>query len=268
MNKNIIESNHIVSPLIAGFLFCWMLAVIPGQIQAQQAPELSRWRVGVAGGVLMGDIANTSVIYSLSDKPSVHIAGILGYQISPDFMIQAELLYERRIFRSERYITGFRLSDTSSYICWDCTYSYDVSYSSDYITIPVLLSYARSKNKWSLYAQGGVYYSVLLVNNHSGLEAFNLPAIGANPFVAYGYEPGTYRTVYSGKSNNVINTYDGGLMMGLALRRKFSPVIEAGIEARLQIGFAGIYENPQMIVINHKGIVARAVVIQTLKQRR
>lgn len=253
------------------FKSCLLLALLvfdTSQVMSQQAPDYSRWRLGVAGGILMGDIANSSVIYTLSDKPSAHIAAIGAYQISPDFIIQAELLYERRIFRSERYITGFRLNDTSSYVCWDCTYAFDVWYHSDYISVPILLSYARSKKNWSLYAQGGVYYSILLVNNHDGLEQFSLPAVGANPFVAYGFEPGNYRTVYTGKSNNVINTYDGGLMMGLSLRRKINQVMEVGIEGRLQIGFVGIYENPQMLVINHKGIVGRVVMIHSLKMRR
>jgi len=215
------------------------------------------WYIGFTGGAAFGDIANTSFAYKLSDSPGMQIGGVFGYNLTRNLSIQVEAVFERRTFRMERYINGFRLNDTSNYVCWDCFYGFDVTYSSDYLSLPILLNYHRGNDRFGIHIQGGIYYSLLLVNNYDGYEAFYFDPVGANSFIPI-YEPGTYREIFSGPSTNLINTYDIGAIIGLAGKYKLSPTIDLMLETRLTLGYAGIFENPQMILLNYKGYVVRA----------
>jgi hypothetical protein len=224
---------------------------------AQNEVQRSRWYIGFSGGAAFGDIANTSFSYRLSDSPGLQVGGVFGYNLTKNLSLQFEAVFERRIFRMERYVNGFKLSDSSEYVCWDCFYGFDVSYTSDYISLPILLNYHRGTERFGIHIQGGLFYSLLLVNNYDGYEEFYFDPVGANNFIP-DYVPGMYRAIYSGPSTNLINTYDIGAILGLAGKYKLTQNIDLMIEARLTLGYAGIFENPQMILLNYKGYVVRS----------
>lgn len=246
------------------FLLCFVLLTLG--VKAQPSKDNGKWFVGLTGGAIISDMKNASIFYHMTDKQSFTAGGVLGYQISKDLSLQVEMVYEQRIFRSQKNSTGLRLHDTSRYVCRTCFYNYDVAFTSDYLTLPLIVSYMKSKKRLSFNMQAGLYYSMLLMNNNQGFEEFYLDPVGAARFIPYGFEPGRFRKIYSGAATNLINTYDAGLLLGVAGKFSLQKHIDVLLEGRMQIGFVGIFENPQMVELNYKGYLLRAGLLYKLKR--
>lgn len=225
--------------------------------QAQEKPNHGGWFAGMHGGAVLNDMANSSFYFQFDNKTSVMAGGLIGYHFGRNMSLQLEANFERRAFNTSRYVNGLRLTDTSNYVCWQCYYDFNVDYVSDYLSFPLLFNYARMQKKLTFGVQAGLYYAILLVNNHDGKETYYLDPVGAAPFLP-SFEPGTFTTVYSGASANIMNTYDTGLILGIFVKYAILPEISVTADARVISGFTGIYENPQMPVINFKGFSFRA----------
>lgn len=219
--------------------------------------QKGKWFAGLSGGMLFGDTDMSGRNFNVTNMNSFQSGLVLGYGLTEEFRIQAEFLFERRGFRSTQSITGFRLTDTSEHVCWQCYYDYDVTFISDYLHLPLLIQYGKAKGPMQISVQAGLYYSLLLINNHHGYEAFYLDPEGADPFLQQGFEPGLLKIIYSGPTTNVINTYDAGLLLGLGFGYELGQHFTIQFDGRLQVGFAGIFENPQMPVLNFKSYVVR-----------
>ncbi len=215
------------------------------------------WVIGISGGAMFGNINMAGQNYSIKDKKTFQAGLIAGYGLSEDVRIQLELLFERRAFALQRFINGFMLSDTSEHICWECYYAYDVSYISDYLQLPLVFNYTRQRGSFSFGAEAGVYLALLLVNNQKGTEELYLDPVGADSFVSFGFEPGYSRVVYSGATANVINTYDTGLLLGLTGGYQLTSNFALTLNGRLQLGFTGVFENPQMPMLNFSSYTLR-----------
>ena len=215
------------------------------------------WFIGLTGGATFGNINMAGQNFSIEDKRTFQAGLIAGYGISEDVRIQFELLFERRGFALQRFINGFMLNETSEHICWDCYYSYDVGYISDYFQLPLVFNYTRQRGSFSFGAEAGVYLALLLVNNQKGKEELYLDPVGADSFISFGYEPGYSRVVYSGATTNLINTYDAGLILGLTGGYQLTNNFAMTINGRLQLGFTGVFENPQMPMLNYSSYSLR-----------
>lgn len=242
--------------ILAVFLFQFVAT-------AQQEQHTEGWYIGFTGGMLLGDIPNANFYQQMKNRPSFTAGGLLGYQFRNSFSLQLEVNFERRIFNASRYISGLRLTDTSTYVCWQCYYDFQVDYVSEYISFPFLFNYSSTQKRLTFGVQAGLYYSILLVNNHQGTETYYLDPLGAAPFSPE-FEPGTFTTVYSGVSENIINTYDAGMLLGISSKYAVNNDWKLSAEARLIAGFTGIWENPQMPLVNFRGYVFRLGVYYTI----
>jgi hypothetical protein len=234
---------------------------------AQSQLQKGSWFIGLAGGPLFGDTDANSQNSNTLNKRSFQTGITVAYSFTADLKLQFEMLFERRGFQSERYVNGFRLTDTSSHVCWECFYAYNVTYFSDYLQMPLLINYSKKKGAFEIAAQAGLFYSLLLVNNHSGYEELYLDPVSADSFLRFGFEPGYSRILYSGPTTNVINTYDAGILIGLSGNYHVFGPLFATLEGRLQLGFAGIYENPEMPDLNFKSYIIRLGLMYNLPKK-
>ena len=223
--------------------------------------------LGLSGGYLKGDIANSSLLTDFIDKPGFQTGVLLRYGLNDDFAVQAELIYEQRNFATNSNILGLRPGTDIREVCWECYFRSNISYKSDFFLLPVSGVYERRHDRFILHAQAGLFYALLMSNTHNGFEELYLDPAGmayiTNPLM----EPGLYRTVYSGLSNNVINTFDAGFRLGIGAAYLISPKTELMLNGLTQIGFAGIYENPNMPTVSYKSYVVRIGLIRKIYQR-
>lgn len=226
------------------------------------------WYMGASGGISFGDVTSASLIYTTTNKNGFQVGGLIGYQFSPEFSMQIEAMMEKRSFRTERYISGFRLIDTSNIVCWECYYAYDVVFTSDYLTFPLVLNYTKAKGDFGLTAHCGLFFSLLLNSNYQGYEEIYLDPVGADSFIAYDFEPGIFKLIFTGPTKDLINTYDAGLLIGLSGKYMLNKSIDLTIESRMQLGFVTLYENPQMPELNNKSLVLRTGIIYKLNRVR
>lgn len=237
-----------------------------GWLPALMAQQGTLW-AGLIAGSLKSDIANSSLLNDFVDKPGFLLGGLARYGISDEFSVQFEMLYEQRNFATNTTLLGLRPGTHFEDVCWDCYFRSRVSYKSDFITLPLSGVYERRAKSFVIHARAGLFYGLLLANHHNGFEELYLDPKGMSGIRNPLMEPGLYRTVYSGLSSKVINTYDAGFLLGIGIAYPFGQQTELMLDGRTQIGFAGIYENPNMPVVNYKSYQIRLSLYRKIYQR-
>lgn len=241
------------------------LLLLCGNI-ATNAQKGSLW-AGISGGYLKGDIANASLLTDFVDRPGFQTGAFIRYGLQSEFSVQLELLYEQRNFATNTNLLGLRPGSDYSEVCWTCYFRSDVAYQSDLLIIPFTGNYEHRRERFVVHAQAGLFYAFLLSNFHDGFEELYLDPSGMSAITNPLMEPGLYRTVYSGLSTNVINTYDAGFLLGIGLSYALGPKTELMLNGRTQIGFPGIYENPNMPVVSYKSYQLRIALLRKIYQR-
>jgi hypothetical protein len=247
--------------LLVVFLF------VPGFVAAQAPPETDRWSVGIAGGPLFNQIQGNTPLYKYSNTIGYQAGISLTYRIAELFSVRAELLADYRGFGSSLYSRGLRETDTSSYVCWDCYYDYNLSFFSHYLTVPVVFEYSQQLKHIGIAFRAGGYYSVLISASHEGYEEFYLDPEGTRPFTLIDFTPGLYRDHYTGLVDNVINTYDAGLSIGLGLWRQVGKSTKIEVDASMRLGFSNVFENPLMPEILHRHAVIKLGLVRQIITR-
>lgn len=233
---------------------------------ATNAQRGSLW-FGISGGYLNGDIANASLLTEFVDRPGFQTGAFLRYGLQSEFSVQLELVYEQRNFATNTHLLGLRPGSDFREVCWTCYFRSDVAYKSDLVVVPLTGNYEHRHKHFVVHAQAGLFYAILLSNFRDGFEELYLDPSGMSAITNPLMEPGLYRTVYSGLSTNVINTYDAGFLLGIGLSYALSPKTELMLNGRTQIGFAGIYENPNMPVVSYKSYQLRLALLRKIYQR-
>jgi opacity protein-like surface antigen len=222
---------------------------------------------GFSAGYLKGDIANSSLLTDFVDYPGFQTGAFLQFGLQDEFAVQLELLYEQRNFATNNNILGLRPGTNFNEVCWPCYFRSNISYQSDFIVFPISIKYEHQRNSLIIHAQAGLFYALLISNFHNGFEELYLDPSGMSGITDPLMEPGLYRTVYSGLSTNVINTYDAGFLLGVGLSYAIGPKTKLMLNGRSNIGFAGIYENPKMPVVNYKSYLLSLALLRKIYQR-
>ncbi len=217
----------------------------------------SPWTIGFSGGPVFGHIETLERRFKTLKKVSYQLGFTVNHRLAKGMSVQLELLLENRAFGLQSHVDGFRITDTSERICWDCFYHYDISYVTDYVHLPLLLRFERAHNSWMFGAEAGVFLSLLIANHQSGTETLFLDPVGAQSFIPYGFEPGYTRILYHGKTKNLFNTSDAGLVIGISGGYTLNQSFSIQANGRLQLGFSSIYESPQLPLLNFSGYVIR-----------
>ncbi len=217
----------------------------------------SNWRLGALGGVVSGHIDQAGRSYVINNKWGMQEGFFGEYIFSENLALRVELLFERRAFGMYSYYNGIKLKDTSSYVCWNCYLENSIVYTSDYVHLPVLIHFSKHGHWFDYGAEAGLFFSLLAQAVHQGFEEVYLDPQQARPFIAAGFEPGLTRIVYNGPVKDVISTHDAGLVIGIRAGRQLFGGLSASLNARLQLGLAGVFENPQMPLFNYSGYMLR-----------
>jgi hypothetical protein len=244
-----------------------VILLVPGFVAAQAPKEPGRWSVGIAGGPLFNQIQGSTPLFQYSNKTGYQAGASLTYRIGESFSLRAELMADYRSFGSSLYSQGLRETDTSRYVCWDCYYDYNIRFFTHYLTLPVVFEYSQELKYMGIAFRAGGYYSVLVSAAHEGYEAFYLDPHGTKPFTLIDFTPGFYRSHYTGLVDDVINTYDAGLSIGVGLWRQVGKSVKIEADVSMRLGFANVFENPLMPEIMHRHAVVKLGLVRQISTK-
>jgi len=222
-------------------------------IFGQQSIAQKNWQLGVSGGSSMGNVSSSNTLYEFTKKNGFRTGIFARYQLNNSFAIVTEVELERRGFSSGAFNYGLSISDTSRFICWECYYQTAVDYQSFYLTLPLYLTFQLQQGDFGFFLKSGMYYALMLQSFQDGYEEMFIDAVTGLPFAQYGFEPGRYRNIFSGRTENVVNTYDAGMLFGVGLSYSISSRIGLLCDATTHIGMVGYFENPEMVVAQFRG---------------
>lgn len=237
------------------FLLLFILFFVEAS-QAQKPSQKDQWFVGVSAGTQFGEATARGINVTNQTTP---IGGMsVAYGLTEEVKIQMEVLFDRRSIGATSVLHGFYFAnDSSEVLCTNCYYIYDINFTTNYLQIPLLLHYAKAKGNFQIGLQGGVYYALLMGNTHEGVEIINFDSAGLSAYPQHGLTPGLSVQNFSGSSINVINTYDAGILVGLAANYYLGKRMTLALEGRFKIGIVNFYENPEMPEITYKSYVLR-----------
>jgi hypothetical protein len=243
-----------------------LLMLFVEALQAQRLSQKNQWFVGVSGGPQFGEAIGRGINVF---NQTTAIGGLsLAYGLNEDVKLQMELMFDTRTIRANSLLRGFYfINDTSAALCANCDYLYDVSFTTHYLQIPLLIHYAKAKGNFQIALQAGAYYALLLSNTYDGVEILNFDSTGLAAYPHYGLVPGLTVTNFEGTSINVINTYDAGILVGLSANYYLGNRFTLTLDGRFQVGLVGMYENPEMPEITYKSYVVRFGLMYQLQQR-
>ncbi len=220
--------------------------------QSYSAPAEAKWDFGLMGGMGFNGISGGSSFVNYNGNSGLVIGPFLEYRFAEHLQLRLEINYEERSINNVSAAFGLREYDTSRYICHQCYYIFDVTYTNSYLTIPLIGQYTRSKGKLSIGTRIGVYYSILTSSWNEGFEELYIDPVGSKPFTLTNLRPGLFRIDYSGEAVNVINTYDSGLILGIFAKYALSNTLDLQVDGSLHLGFAGLFENPAAQMVNNR----------------
>ncbi len=227
-------------------LFLFATTLILAQSENVRRPK---WYLGVQVGSSIGDIGGVVADYNFKNKTGILANIFTQYQLSHEVGLRIGLEFDQRRFSMDRFNYGLRYTDTSTYVCWECYYAYDVAYENLYLTVPIVFVYARNQGRFAIQVKGGGYFSLLMSSKFNGYEELFISTTNGSYFLDNGIEPGLFRLNYKGKAYNVINTSDAGIMLGLGASYAVTNTMAFQLEAGLQVGFQPLFENPGVVAV-------------------
>lgn len=237
--------------------FILFLFIFPLPAGAQLYDISNKWQAGIIGGVAFNDLTDTRIRDEFGGQTGFTGGSFVEYHFNDLIQLRLELNFERRNLFSNSYSSGLREYDTSTYVCIRCYYQYDITYTNDYLTIPFYFQYTQNQGNFYFGARLGLYYSILMQSWNQGFEELYLDPLGIRPFQISDIEPGLYRLHISGETADVINTYDSGIILGLFSKYDLGPRLTLQVDGSLWLGFAGLFENPAMVIVNNRTYMVR-----------
>lgn len=237
---------------------------------AQEELPVQRWYLGLSIGVGTMDMNSNSIDLNVINHTNP-VGGIfVQYQLNEQLSLRLGAEFDKREFGLQLGYQGMRYDDTSTYVCYSCSYEYNITYSNYYLTFPLLFQYSKSTNKFAFNFKGGLYYSFLLSSYQYGYEELYIDPVEGLPFyhLDNNIEPGLFRIVYRGETENIINTYDAGIMLGIGGTYVLSNKIAILLEGNMQVGFQSVFLNPTMINLMHRSFQLRGGLIYRLNLNR
>jgi hypothetical protein len=242
----------------------YLILLINITVYGQQSENEKTWQFGVAGGASIGNVSANNTSYEFKKKNGFRTGIIAKFNFNTNVAVGTEIEFERRGFSASVYNFGLQIIDANSYICWECSYISAVDYQSFYLTLPLFVEFQKKEGNFGFSLKAGLYYSLMLQSFQDGYEEMFIDTETGLPLVPYGFEPGRYRIIFTGRVKNVVNTYDAGVLLGVGLSYDMSPTLGLFIDAMVYMGMVGYFENPEMVVAQSKTTSFKAGIYYTL----
>ncbi len=219
----------------------FIMLVFASAIRAQDEPPKKKISLGFEGGIQLTNVSDQWMISK--GGTGINMGLFAEYPISDILRIRLGLNYDQRAFNLSNQL---RLVDNSTGYYGDSYHAEDIDFKASYTTIPLSLLYVKGTNRFKLYFQFTVYYSLLLEAQLEGYSEWYISAQDALHFTNPDWEVPMLETEHvSRDATPDFNSYDLGIhfyMGGMyALNDQWSVTLSPGIT----YGMANVWNNPE-----------------------
>ena len=229
------------------------LILLPATSKAQELSKKGLFNLGVEGGVQFTDIRDFSSIYQAGSGIGYNVGGFAEYYIMGDLKVRGGLYLDNRVFKLNG---SFPFVDSTGRIL-QSFYLYQADYKINYLTIPLSIIYQKGSEKFKVFVEGGVYYSVYLDTKIKGGEDIYVAKEDYYLVKDSTLVPGHNETLYNGKTEGVVssfyspetyrfNTSDIGLSIQIGLLWNITRQIGMNVGFKFSFGFMNLFENPEI----------------------
>jgi len=217
------------------------LILVSTILKAQDTPEKKTIALGFEGGVQFTDVSDQWMISK--GGTGMNMGVFAEYPITDILRIRLGLNYDKRAFNLSNQ---WRLIDDSTGYFGDSYYAEDIDFKANYATIPLSLLYVKGVNRFKLYFQFTLYYSLLLDAQLDGYSEWYISAQDALHFTNPEWQsPILENEPVSRDATPDFNSYDLGLHIYVggmyALNDQWSITLSPGIT----YGMANVWNNPE-----------------------
>jgi len=156
---------------IISFLGIIISFILSPEIMSQTEATGKKISLGFEGGVQFTKIYDSWAYSALpNSKVDFNMGVFADYCCHPSIKIRLGAYYDNRGFKIQDVISPISelQSDDSIYTSYPSYFASNLVYNLNYLTIPFSLFYEKGNDKFNIYIQGGVFYSLLLSANKTG----------------------------------------------------------------------------------------------------
>ncbi len=190
--------------------------------------------------------------WSYSNLPEAKVGFNTGlfadYNIHSNFKLRGGLYFDNRRFQHEDWgpVAEFQSNDSIfiSYLSYDYR---NFDYNLNYLSIPLSIIYEKRSNKFSIYLQGSIYYSLLLSATKTGNTDLYIDPDHAGKFEdKEKFKAGHTITDYDREDvSTTFNSNDWGIQIYLGGIYHLNDRIGIHISPGFTLAFGNLYLNPQ-----------------------
>jgi len=247
-----------------------LLSLFPSFLISQESNK-GKINIGFEGGVQFTNVDDPTKQNTPSRKTGYSLGPYAEYFISDIVSIKLGFYFDNRGYKIEDLYVGF--ADSSQIIPDSIVFSRNSylhitrDYSINYLTIPLSISYIKGSDKFKIYIQAGVYYSLLLNASKKGFDDLYM-----DPNYAQHYEPpfnvpGHTITDQTGDATSTFNTYDFGMNLNLGFIFQFNPQWGITVSPGFSYSFTNLYFKPEIDAKWSQIYKINAGVVYTLKKK-
>ena len=246
------------------------LSLFPSFLVAQESNK-GKFNIGFEGGVQFTNVEDRSTLNPAIRKTGYSFGPYAEYFISELFSLRLGLYFDNRGYKIDDLYVG--LADSSQIIPDSIVYSRSSylhitrNYSINYLTIPLSICYVKGSDKFKIYVQAGLYYSLLVNATQEGFNDLYIEPEYAPHFPPPYNVPGHQIEDFNGDATSIFNTYDFGMNLYLGFLFQFNPQWGLTVSPGFSYSFANLYFNPEIDAKWSQIYKINAGVVYTLKKK-
>ena len=226
-----------------------LLLTVTLTLSAQES-DRGKFNFGFDGGVQFTNIEDRTTINPAERKIGYTFGPYAEYFIADLFTVKLGVYFDNRGFKTDDLYVG--LADSSQIIPDSMVYSpgsylhISRDYSLNYITIPLSINYVKGSEKFKIFVQAGVYYSILLNAHQEGYNDLYIEPEYAPHFKPPYNVPGHQIENFNGDTTTLFNSFDAGMNLYLGGIIKLSEHWGITVSPGFQISFTHLYNRPDI----------------------
>lgn len=257
------QLNFLAITLLFSILF-------PSFLVSQESNK-GKFNIGFEGGVQFTNVEDKSTLNPATRKTAYSFGPYAEYFLSDLFSLRLGLCFDKRGYKIDDLYVG--LADSSQIIPDSLVYSRNSylhitrNYTINYLTIPLSINYVKGSDKFKIYVQAGIYYSLLLNASQEGYNDLYIEPEYAPHFPPPYNVPGHQIEDFTGDATSIFNTSDFGININLGFIFQFNPQWGLTVSPGLSYSFANLYFNPEIDAKWSQIYKINAGVVYTLKKK-
>lgn len=230
-----------------------------------------KFNLGFEGGVQFNNVEDRTTLNPTISKAGYSFGPYIEYFISDIFSVKLGLYYDNRGFKLDDLYVGYVsyseiFPDSIVYSknsFWHKTRNYNINY----LTIPLSIRYVKGTEKFKIYVEAGMYYSLLLNATQKGQDHIFTDPEFAPHFESPFDVPGHQYLDFNGDAASLFNPNDFGVSIFFGGIVQFSPHWGLTVTPGFSYSFTNLYSNPEIDAKWTQIFRINAGVIYTFKKK-